>query len=288
MSWSRHGYENASYCISVTGRQPAMHSTIAVPRMPASASGVSTQRASPKRSRRPAVARKTPPARPTSSPMTMTSSSRSSSTWKASLIASTMRSSATPSLPEVRRWRRVRVVEDQVRIGIGLRLGGGDARTHELGRLVLDRRVEFVTEDAEPAQVALVAADTLVSLLLFDALDVDVRARVVRGRVRCRAVADRFDERRAAAAARAFDCLARRLEDCEDVAAVDADPRHSVTDSLVDERLRVSLGGHRRRDRPLVVVAEEDERRLHHACEVRALVECPLTRRAVAEEDDRA
>ena len=44
----------------------------------------------------------------------------------------------------------------------------------------------------------------------------------------------------------------------------------------------------RRRDRPLVVVAEEDERCLHHAGEVRALVERALTRRAVAEEHDRA
>src|SRR3954453_770995 len=193
MSWSRHGDENASYCISVTGRHPAMQSPIAVPRMPASASGVSTQRDSPKRSRRPAVARNTPPARPTSSPMTMTSSSRSSSTWKASLIASTMKSSAKPALPKVGRRHRGRGVEDQVRVGIGLRLGGSDAGAHELGRLVLHRRVELVAEDAEPAQVALVAADALVSLLLFHAVGVDVRARVVRGRVGCGAVADRFD-----------------------------------------------------------------------------------------------
>src|SRR6266487_2760439 len=56
MSWSRHGYENASYCISQTGRQPAMQSPTAEPRMPASASGMSTQRSGPKRSRRPAGA----------------------------------------------------------------------------------------------------------------------------------------------------------------------------------------------------------------------------------------
>src|SRR5207237_8522065 len=94
MSWSRHGYEKASYCISQTGRQPAMHRPTAVPRMPASASGVSTQRSGPNRSSSPAVARKTPPARPTSSPITITSGSRSSSTWKQSLIASTIDSSA--------------------------------------------------------------------------------------------------------------------------------------------------------------------------------------------------
>src|SRR3954471_22079824 len=286
MSWSRHGYENASYCISVTGRHPAMQSPIAVPRMPASASGVSTQRDSPKRSRRPAVARNTPPARPTSSPMTMTSSSRSSSTWKASLIASTMKSSAKPALPKVGRRRGVRVVEDQAWIGIGLRLGGGDSGTHELGRLVLDRGVELVSEDAEAAQVALVAADALVSLLFLDALEIDVGAGIVCRSVRRRAVGDSLDERRPAATPRTLDRLARRLEDREHVAAVDADPGHAVADSLVDERRRARLRGDGRRDRPLVVVTEEDERRLHHAREVRALVEGALARRAVAEEDD--
>src|SRR5207253_7955259 len=42
-----------------------------------------------------------------------------------------------------------------------------------------------------------------------------------------------------------------------------------------------------RRDRPLVVVAEEDERRAHHRREVRALVERALRGGAVAEVHDR-
>src|SRR5881275_3341752 len=144
ISWSRQGYENASYCISQTGRQPAMQSPTAAPRMPASASGVSKQRSAPKRSRRPAVARKTPPARPTSSPMTITSESRSSSTWNASLIASTMLSSAKdpPELREVRaeRRRRIheRVLEEQRRIGRRLGLGGGDALAHQVDSPRLD------------------------------------------------------------------------------------------------------------------------------------------------------
>src|SRR3954447_21637516 len=202
MSWSRQGYENASYCISVTGRQPAMQRPTAVPRMPASASGVSTQRDSPNRSRNPAVARKTPPERPTSSPMTMTLSSRASSTWKASLIASTIRSSAKPALPQVRRRRDVCVVEDEIRVGRRLGLRGGDAGAHELDAFTLDRRVELVAENAETAQVPLVAADALVPLLLLHALEIDVCARVIGSRVRCRAVRDRLDERRAAAAPR--------------------------------------------------------------------------------------
>src|ERR1041385_5568097 len=103
-----------------------MQRPTAAPRMPASASGVSTQRSAPNRSRSPAVARKTPPARPTSSPITSTFGSRASSTWKASLIASTMESSATenpPQLRQVGRERRgridERVLEEQRRIGGG-------------------------------------------------------------------------------------------------------------------------------------------------------------------------
>src|SRR3954447_1110769 len=190
MSWSRHGYENASYCISVTGRQPAMHRPIAVPRIPASASGVSTQRFSPKRSRRPAVARKTPPARPTSSPITMTSSSRASSTWKQSLIASTISSSA---IAEPRRRIDVCVLEEQLDIGIGLRLGGGDPRTHQLGRFLLDRRVEIVVQDPLAAQIALVPAEAFVPLLLLDALEIDVGGGIVGRRVRRGAIRDGLD-----------------------------------------------------------------------------------------------
>src|SRR5690348_4109541 len=146
MSWSRHGYEKASYCISATGRQPAMQSPTAVPRIPASASGVSTQRSAPKRSRNPAVARKTPPARPTSSPITSTLSSRASSTWNASLIASTIRSSAkvasenAAQLLEIagKRCGRVHVcmLEDERDVGGRLGLGLGDAGAHDVERLV--------------------------------------------------------------------------------------------------------------------------------------------------------
>src|SRR5438445_3489015 len=158
MSWSRQGYEKASYCISQTGRQPAMQSPTALPRMPASASGVSTQRFAPNRSRSPAVARKTPPARPTSSPMTITLSSRSSSTWSASFTASTRNSSGIPALTQVRRWQDVGVVEDElgIRLRLGLRLR--DSLPHRLERLALDLLGDRVVENAESAEVALVAA----------------------------------------------------------------------------------------------------------------------------------
>src|ERR671925_1448477 len=174
MSWSRHGYEKASYCISHTGRKPAMHSPTAVPMIPASASGVSTQRSGPKRSRSPAVARKTPPARPTSSPMTITSSSRASSTWKQSLIASTRVSSLTehpPQLGEVGLERRGRigqsVLEEEPRIGRRLRLRGRDPVAHGLLGLAPNGLGHLVREDARAPQVPLVAADALGLLLLL-------------------------------------------------------------------------------------------------------------------------
>src|SRR5581483_11625064 len=258
-----------------TGRSPAMQRPTAVPRIPASASGVSTQRSGPKRSRRPAVARKTPPARPTSSPMTRTESSRASSVCRASFTASTMKSSANvasedpPQLRELALERvrriRVRVLEEQRYVGLRLGLGGGDPRPHELGRFVPDRLVEVVAENPEPAEIALVAAEALVLPLLLDALEVDVRARIVGGRVRRGAVRDSFDERRPAAAARTFDGLARRLVHGEDVAPVDAHARNAVARGLVDERGSVRLRRERRRDRPAVVVAEENRRRLHHS-----------------------
>src|SRR5436190_15505120 len=176
MSWSRQGYEKASYCISQTGFQPAMHSPTAPPRIPASASGVSTQRFSPKRSRSPAVARNTPPARPTSSPMTITVSSRSSSTWSASLTASTRNFSAIPALAHVRRRQDVGVVENELGVRLRLGLGRRDSPPHRLERLVLDLLGDRVVQDAKPAEVGVVAAHALVALLLLDALEVDVRA----------------------------------------------------------------------------------------------------------------
>src|SRR5919201_1681954 len=139
-----------------------MHNPTAVPRIPASASGVSTQRSGPNLSRRPAVARKTPPARPTSSPITSTVSSRASSTWNASLIASTIESSATePPLAEVRRRQDVRVLEEQLRIRRRLRFRRRDPVAHRLRRLAADRLRELVGEDAGATQVALVAPDAL-------------------------------------------------------------------------------------------------------------------------------
>src|SRR5262245_13967162 len=216
ISWSRQGYENASYCISQTGRQPAMHSPTAEPRIPASASGVSTQRLGPKRSRSPAVARKTPPARPTSSPITSTSGSRSSSTCSASLTASTSVSSATA---HVLRRIDVRVREHQLRVGRRLGLRRSDAGAHQLLGFGPRRLGELVGQHADAAQEGLVLPDALARTLLLDTLEVDVCARIVGGGVRRSAVVDGLDQRRPAAVPRPLDGLARSLVDGEHVQA---------------------------------------------------------------------
>src|SRR5829696_4444556 len=142
-----------------------MQRPTAPPRIPASASGVSKQRSGPKRSRSPAVARKTPPPRPTSSPMTITSASRSSSTWKQSLMASRTVRSAKPrpqgaaQLGQVafERGGRVdeRVLEQERRVGGRLGLGGRDPLAHHVCRLAPDRLGHLVGENPRAPQVAL-------------------------------------------------------------------------------------------------------------------------------------
>src|SRR5580765_7639197 len=293
INWARQGYEKASYCISHTGRQPAMHSPTAAPRMPASASGVSKQRSGPKRSRSPAVARKTPPARPTSSPITITDASRSSSTWKQSLIASTMERSAkrASQLVEIgaERRRRIdeRIGEQQLDVGGGLLLRLLDALAHFVRGLGADRCDEIVVQNSSACQIALEAADALALLLLLDPLEVDVRARIVGRRVRRGPVGHRFDEGRSFPGSRTRDRLARRLVAGKDVGPVHPQARDAVADGLVGKCLRTRLRLDGSRDRPAVVVAEQDQRRPGDACEVRAFVERALGGRAVAEEGDR-
>src|SRR5229473_1963787 len=151
-----------------------MQSPTAVPRIPASASGVSKQRSGPKRSCNPAVARKTPPERPTSSPSTITDESRSSSTCKQSLIASTIERSAkrASQLVEIRSerlWRiHVCVRKQQLDVCRGLGFGRLDRLAHRLHRLRTDRRGEVVVQDPRTPQVPLEAPNTLALPRLLD------------------------------------------------------------------------------------------------------------------------
>ncbi len=183
--------------------------------------------------------------------------------------------------------RAVRMLEDERDVRGRLRLRLRDALPHQLQRVLLDLLRLGVRQDSQAREVALEAPDALVLPLLLDPLRVDVQRGVVGGRVRRRPVRHRLDEGRPLAGPRARDRVPRRLVHGEDVASVDAHARNPVADRLVGERRRRRLGAERSRDRPLVVVAEEDHRRLHHPRERRALVERALRRRAVAEERER-
>src|SRR5215218_2614226 len=248
----------------------------AVPRMPASASGVSTQRSGPKRSRSPAVARKTPPARPTSSPMTITVLSRSISPWRASLTAS------------MSVLLGIGVLGDEVGVRVGQRFGGGDTRAHRFESLRAGCFGELVVDHADPAEVALVTAEALVFPLALDAVGVDVRARVVGRCVWGATVGDRLDEGRTLSGTGAHEGFSGRFVHGEHVTAVHPYPGYPVADGLVRQRLGPGLSRERSGNRPVVVVAEQHDRGLHDRGEVGPFVKGALRGGAVAEEGERA
>ncbi len=207
MSWSSPGYENASYCISHTGRQPAMQRPIAVPRIPASASGVSTQRSAPNLSRSPAVARKTPPARPDVlahdhhvrvaveldvEAVVDRLEDRLLSHWSLRESGAARPGRAPGRAAGCRTRSRTRA---RCRRAARPRPRRCPARITSSASCA-DRLGLLVREDALPAEVALVAAEALVAAFLLDALQVDVGLRIVRGRVGSGAVGERLDERR--------------------------------------------------------------------------------------------
>ena len=97
------------------------------------------------------------------------------------------------------------------------------------------------------------------------------------------AIGDALDQRGPLAGARALDGLAAGGVDREDVVAVHLDARQAVGERLLRDGLGVRLLLERHRDRPLVVLAHEDDRHVPDAREVERLVEVALGRRAVAE-----
>src|SRR3990170_3169511 len=118
---------------------------MAAPAIMPSVSGVSSTRLSPYLAHRPSVAPKTPPLRPTSSPMIMTRSSRSISSSMAERIASRMFSSAMSVAPAGDRVQRsgCAAARDRLRVDafvriVGRRLGAGLGALRGLVDLGLD------------------------------------------------------------------------------------------------------------------------------------------------------
>src|SRR5581483_8740244 len=110
-------------------------------------------------------------------------------------------------MTKCRRRVDVRVREDQLRVGRALRLRGGDPGAQQVLRRPPRLLYGLVVEQAELAQKHLEPSDAFARALLLDAREVDVRTRVVRGRVRCGAVVDALDEGGAAARPRPLDRL---------------------------------------------------------------------------------
>src|SRR5581483_1724340 len=137
--------------ISATGSSPLIAAPIAVPTMFDSASGVSITRSSPNSASSPSVALKTPPFRPTSSPSTITRSSRAISSRRAERTASItviVAIAIPPFSPPgpAPRSAGVHVPEDRFRRRIRRALGelGGviDLALHAADRLFQQRVVQ--------------------------------------------------------------------------------------------------------------------------------------------------
>src|SRR3972149_2990641 len=145
--------------ISATGRRPESDIPIAIPTIPASASGVSIPRSDPNRAPSPSVARKPPPVFPMSSPRRTTRGSRSISRASASWIAWTSVIVATGSplhrypdplllLLEVPRHLRVDVLDQALRGHRGGRLARRNRPPHLLAGLLRARGSMAIREEA--------------------------------------------------------------------------------------------------------------------------------------------
>src|SRR4051794_31375892 len=131
-SWLKAGAMKSANWISATGRRPLIAAPIEAPTIIDSVNGVSMTRSSPNSAQRPSVARKTPPFLPTSSPRTITLSSRVISSRSPSRIASmNVFRGIEPSVPHAPRRRglaRPALGEDplhragrlRVRLGLGV------------------------------------------------------------------------------------------------------------------------------------------------------------------------
>src|SRR5438552_2889421 len=265
---------------------PAMASPSDAPMMLASASGVSTTRSLPNRSTRPLVVLKTPPSLPTSRPSTMTRGSASISSANALLIASTMLRCVISCLVPVEQLgllphqSRRRVLIDVREDILGSGRGGG-ARD-------LERTVVLVTQLVGQCGLTVRVPQPKGGQVLLDALDRVARARflvlfrvlVTRRVVGCvveaHPIGDRFDEARPVSAARARDRLRRDVIDGHHVVAVHLDALEAISCRPQSEAAGCRLDPPRRRDGPLIVLEEEDDRRLHDSRQVQRLVEIAL------------
>src|SRR3989442_1814616 len=300
MIWSIVGYMKPVNWISATGFRPAAAMPMATPAMAASASGVSTTRSAPKRACSPAVARKTPPFTPTSSPRTMTAGSCASSCASARLTASTRLTSATwfsasrrkasrciALLLERGRQCRVKEIEHRVRTGCRYRKVIVDRPAHLLGAFALQRFFLALVPGAAPREIVAQPRNRLELPLLAHRFGIAIARRIVGRRVIAQPVGQRLDERRPAARTRLRQRFIGCMADRDDVVAVDLPALDTGGDSFLCQRLRRTLHAAGHRDRPLVVVDDQYHRDLPHAGHVQAFVEIAAGCSTVAQQAHR-
>src|SRR5581483_2899438 len=224
--------------ISATGRRPFSAAPIATPTIESSASGVSITRSSPKRPRRPSVALKTPPLAPTSSPSTMTRSSRAISSASVSRTVSTIvfTAIASPPLPRAVLIPCIDVQTKGVGGGLRTRFGEGDGFVHQragaLAQLVLDGVVQDLTLLQRPAE----EVERILAARQLDLLGRAIAAVVVVAGVGGEAADAGVDQGRPTTGLRSLHCLGGRLVDREGVRPVDGHARHAVGGSSLGHR----------------------------------------------------
>ena len=206
-----------------------------MPAISASASGVSITRSGPKRRADPAVARKTPPSLPTSSPSTTTSASSLHRAREREVDRLNQRDLRHPALPprrvalarcsriERRGRGRVQVVEHAVG-GCGRRVEVGLDRRSDLLVALLQQRCSS-SRLVPRACARQVIAQAQRSARCFQRRSrprrVAIARRIVGGRVVGQAIGERFDQRRPVAGARFASARVDDLAHGDHVVAVD-------------------------------------------------------------------
>src|SRR3990167_6346517 len=209
----------------------------ASPAIMVSASGVSITRLKPKVSRRPAVARNTPPLTPTSSPSTTTSRSSYMARCKARLIASSRLSLAslmacllTPGdalqehvalLGQRRPPLRVDIVKQALDRRRADCLEGFDRLLHQAPTPAAQRLLAALVPHALSRQIALQTLDRLFLPGLFALFGTAVAGGIVGGGVVAEAVAEALQQHRSLAVAGTLQGDLHALVNRNDVVTVD-------------------------------------------------------------------
>src|SRR5947199_781303 len=261
--------------ISPTGLSPCAAMPTHRPLISSSASGVSTTRSAPKRCCSPAVARKTPPFAPTSSPSTTTLSSSAMARPRARFTASTSVSSATGTLLQLSALRgvnlrqfRIEVVEHGRRTARRGRQIALDRGFHPLltlrGELLFVRFAPKLPTDQIGAQ----PRDRFLLPACLDFFGRPVARRVVGRGVVAEPIGDGLDQARTLARARRRDGVGGGGPDRDHVVAVHLLAGETGRDRLLGERRGRGLQLQRHADRPLIVVSNKDQRQLPNAGEI--------------------